>query len=279
MTDADIRKMVRDRYADVVNRNSGCCGSEPVSCCGDTTDTTANKVSEEIGYSAQEMGEVPDGANLGLGCGNPTALASIQPGETILDLGSGAGFDCFLAANRTGAEGMVIGVDMTPDMLEAARQNAQKGTYENVEFRLGEIEHLPVADSTVDLVISNCVINLSADKQEVFNEAFRVLKPGGRMMISDIVLNHPLPEKIVGSEEAYCQCISGAVLREEYLDMIQSAGFSEVEIITEKSFSSDLVAEYQDAECCTDGLNIAGEEAKNAADALVSVSVYAKKGK
>lgn len=287
MTDSDIRKEVRRHYGGIAKQGGGCGNDEPVSCCGggqsassccgSPSDTTAQQISKEIGYSAAEMGTVPEGANLGLGCGNPTALASIQAGEIVLDLGSGAGFDCFLASKRVGQDGAVIGVDMTPDMIEAARQNAAKGAYENVEFRLGEIENLPVADSTVDLVISNCVINLSVDKRRVFKEAFRVLKSGGRLMVSDIVLNHPLPDKIRESAQAYSQCISGAVLKDEYLAMIGEAGFTEIKILTEATFSSDLVVKSPEYKAAAGKIDLTEDEAKKAAEALVSAGVYARK--
>lgn len=179
------------------------------------------------------MNAVPEGANLGLGCGNPVAIASLKEGEVVLDLGSGAGFDCFLAANAVGSKGKVIGIDMTPEMLAMARENARKGGYENVEFRLGEIENLPVANSSIDVVISNCVINLSPEKKRVFAEAFRVLKPGGRVMVSDIVLLKTLPEEVRNSIEAYVSCIAGAALKDEYIGAMKLAGFKDIEIMGE----------------------------------------------
>jgi arsenite methyltransferase len=207
----EIRKVVRERYAKVVKQDSPCC--TPVkSCCGGTE--LIQDISLKIGYTKEELKAVPEGANLGLGCGNPVALASLKQGETVLDLGSGAGFDCFLAAGMVGNKGRVIGVDMTPEMVEKARDNARKGNYANVEFRLGEIETLPVADNSVDAVISNCVINLSPDKKKVFAETFRALKPGGRLMISDIVLLKELPAFIKNSVEAYIGCVSGAMLKD-----------------------------------------------------------------
>lgn len=183
-----------------------------------------------LGYSPEELASAPEGSELGLGCGNPTAIASIQPGETVVDLGSGAGFDCFLAARRVGGGGMVIGVDMTPDMISKARENAARGGFANVEFRLGEIEALPVADGTVDLLLSNCVINLSPDKPRVYREALRVLKPGGRLAISDIVALQPIPDALRADFAAYTGCVAGAALRGDVEAMLEGAGFVEVRV-------------------------------------------------
>ena len=242
MRKEEIKKVVREGYAKIAKQDSSCCVPAN-SCCGSTD--LAQDTSKSIGYTEEELKAVPEGANLGLGCGNPVALASLKEGETVLDLGSGAGFDCFLAANRVGNTGRVIGVDMTPEMIEKARENARKGNYQNVEFRFGEIENLPVADSSVDVVISNCVINLSPDKRRVFNEAFRVLKPGGRLMVSDIVLLRELPDFIKNSIEAYIGCLSGAIMKDEYIDAIKAAGFQKVRIIDEFSFSLDYL-DYMD---------------------------------
>jgi SAM-dependent methyltransferase len=187
------------------------------------------------------MSAVPDGANLGLGCGNPTALAGLKFGETVLDLGSGAGFDCFLAANKVGENGKVIGVDMTPEMIQKAKENTVKNNYKNVEFRLGEIENLPVDNDTIDAVISNCVINLSPDKKQVFKETFRVLKTGGRIMVSDIVLLKELPSDIKNSVQAYIGCVSGAVLKEDYINSIRQAGFKDVKIVEENVSSIEYM--------------------------------------
>jgi arsenite methyltransferase len=192
----------------------------------------------QIGYSAEELQSIPEEARMGLGCGNPTALASLKEGEVVLDLGAGGGIDCFLASVAVGKTGRVIGVDMTPEMLHRARENARNGSYDNVEFRLGEIENLPVADGTVDVVISNCVINLSPDKARVFNEAYRVLKPGGRVMVSDMVLTRELPEDIRNSLAAYAGCVAGASLKEDYLLTITKAGFEDVEVVSEQSSGS-----------------------------------------
>ena len=235
MNDEQIRKMVREGYAQHAKTGSSCCGSSSGCGCGPTVDD----MSRAMGYTDADLQSARDGANLGLGCGNPVALASLREGETVLDLGSGAGFDCFLAAQRVGPAGSVIGVDMTPEMLERARDNACKGGYANVEFRLGEIEHLPVADGSVDAVISNCVINLSPDKPAAFREAFRALRPGGRLMVSDIVLLRELPDAVRKSMEAYVACVAGASLKDEYLEAIRGAGFQDVRIAEETTYAVD----------------------------------------
>lgn len=224
----EIRQAVRENYGAVARADSGCgCGP---ACCTPAELPAADILSRGIGYSESEVGAVPEGANLGLGCGNPQAIAALKPGETVLDLGSGAGFDCFLAARQVGDSGRVIGVDMTPDMLSKARANAAKGGYANTEFRLGEIEHLPVADATVDAIISNCVINLSPDKAQVFRDAFRVLKNGGRLAISDIVTTAPLPEEALRDLALYTGCIAGAAAAEEIEQMLAAAGFKNIRI-------------------------------------------------
>jgi len=215
----------------------------------------------------------PQGANLGLGCGNPIALASLKEGETVLDLGSGAGFDCFLAARAVGPSGRVIGVDMTPEMLEKARGNARKGNYENVEFRLGEIENLPAADNSVDAVISNCVINLSTAKGRVFAEAYRVLKLGGRIMISDLALSRDLPVAVAGSLAAYAGCIAGAVRKDEYLRLMENAGFQELRVVQENRFEFPLSETDADARSIAGNFNIPLETLHEAAGSVLSVSV------
>ncbi len=230
-----------------------------------------------IGYSEEEILAVPDGANLGLGCGNPTALASLKEGERVLDLGSGAGFDCFLAAKKVGAKGKVIGVDMTPEMLDKARANAKKGNYSNVEFRLGEIENLPVADNSVDVIISNCVINLSPNKRRVFEEAFRVLAPNGRLMVSDIVLLKPLPTVVQESVEAYAGCIAGAEIKEAYLNLIREAGFSDVKVLEEKPYPLEFIVNEDAFKGAIDGLGLSPQVLKETAEAIVSIKVAATK--
>ena len=270
MNEDDIRKVVRDKYGKIAKQGTSCCGSVS-SCCG--SESTAERISGSIGYTGEEIHEVPDGANLGLGCGNPLALASLKDGETVLDLGSGAGFDSFLASPRVGAGGRVIGVDMTPEMIEKARENAGNGNYENVEFRLGEIENLPVADDQVDIVISNCVINLAPDKKGVFEETYRVLKPGGRIMISDITLLAELPDSIKNSMEAYIGCISGAMRKEEYLKTIAQAGFQDVKVMEETYFPVDLMTSDPVVKGVFEELNIPDEEMDNIARSVVSINV------
>ena len=241
MEDKRIRSVVREGYARIAKESSSSCCGPVDSCCGSTG--LVQDISKSMGYTGEELRAVPEGANLGLGCGNPIALASLKEGEVVLDLGSGGGIDCFLAANAVGQSGRVIGVDMTPEMIERARENARNSGYGNVEFRLGEIENLPVADKSVDIVISNCVINLSPDKGRVFKEAYRALKPGGRVMVSDIVLLKELPESIKGSVEAYVGCVAGASRKEEYLAVVAAAGFQGVEVVSESSFGAGQLAD------------------------------------
>lgn len=226
------RQTVRSAYAKVAQaeNNGSCCGVES-SCCGVSDDAAINTlISTRLGYSTEELAAVPSGADMGLGCGNPKAIAALKPGEVVVDLGAGGGFDCFLAAHEVGPEGRVIGVDMTPDMLSKARNNAIKGKFSNVEFRLGEIEYLPVADATVNVIISNCVINLSPDKPQVFREAFRVLKPGGRLAISDVVATMELPEEMRSDEALIAGCMGNASLIGDLEQMITEAGFEQVRI-------------------------------------------------
>ena len=242
---AEINKIVRDGYAKALSQSTSCC---PTSSCCSGTDQAKN-VSKIVGYSDAEISTVPEGANLGFGCGNPVAIALLKAGDIVLDLGSGAGFDAFLAAKRVGEKGRVIGVDMTPEMVAKAKENARKGNYTNVEFKLGEIETLPVDDSSVNVIISNCVINLSPDKEQVFKEAFRVLKPGGRLMVSDLVLVKDLTKALKESVEAYVGCLAGAIKRDEYLNLITMAGFQDVKVISESSYPVDAMFEnFKDAE-------------------------------
>ena len=220
------RRAVREQYGHVAQEGEGCCGP---GCCGAAA-TDIKDLSAQLGYSEAELQAVPGGANMGLGCGNPQAIGALQAGETVLDLGSGGGFDSFLAARAVGETGRVIGVDMTPDMLSKARANAEQGGYANVEFRLGEIEHLPVADASVDVILSNCVINLSPDKPQVFAEMYRVLRPGGRLAIADVVARSELPETIRTDMRLYTSCIAGASLVSEIENMLEVKGFTQIRI-------------------------------------------------
>ena len=231
VTSKGMKEAVKKKYGDIAAGNAlGCgCGS---GCCPAPEGTVSN-VSKGVGYSDMDLEAVPDGANLGLGCGNPLAFSAMKEGDVVLDLGSGAGFDAFLAARRVGKTGRVIGVDMTPEMIAKARVNAKAGKYDNVEFLLGDIEALPLPDCSVDVAISNCVINLVPDKEKVFQELNRVLRPDGRFMISDLVLLKELPEQVRTSVEAYAGCVAGAILKDQYLETIRSAGFEDVRVVDE----------------------------------------------
>jgi arsenite methyltransferase len=224
---------VRKRYAEIAVSRSSCCGPAPSSCCG-------TSVSQELGYQRSELEAVPAEADLGLGCGAPIAHLRLQPGETVLDLGSGPGLDALLAAKQVGPRGRVIGVDMTPEMLERARATARKVGAAQVEFRQGRLEALPVEDAAVDAVTSNCVINLVPDKSAVFREIARVLRPGGRAVVSDIVLDRPLPASVAGDVLAWCGCVAGAADRREYFRMIEAAGLGEVEILSDLDYAASL---------------------------------------
>jgi SAM-dependent methyltransferase len=277
MKEQDIKKTVKENYGKVAKQSGSCCGS---SCCGQTSGpliseytSRPNEASKMVGYSDEEMQSVPPGSNLGLGCGNPTALASIREGETVLDLGSGAGFDCFLAAKKVGQMGKVIGVDMTPEMIEKARANAAKAGYKNVEFRHGEIENLPVDDSTIDLIISNCVINLVPDKKKAFQEAFRVLKPGGRLMVSDMVLLKEPPKAVRESVEAYVGCIAGAELKNKYLEAIKSAGFRDVSVVSESILTLDYLANDPIGQAVLEHVKVSGIQPEEANGLASSIKV------
>lgn len=239
----DIKKIVKEGYAKIAKQVTSCCSSS--ACC--SSSSNSRDISKTVGYSDDEMNAVPEDANLGLGCGNPVAIASLKEGDVALDLGSGAGFDAFLAARKVGKTGHVIGVDMTPEMLDKARANAKKGGFDNVEFRSGEIEKLPVEDSEIDVIISNCVINLSPDKDAVFKEAFRVLKSGGRLMVSDLVLAKDLPKQIKESVEAYVGCLAGAIKKDDYLGFIKRAGFQDIKVISEASYPVDAMFDNLEA--------------------------------
>jgi SAM-dependent methyltransferase len=244
MDSVQIKEMVRARYGGIAAAAGAddCCAAA-TSCCGDVAPGAPADKSRRMGYSDAELAAVPDGANLGLGCGNPQAIAALKPGEVVVDLGSGAGFDCFLAAGQVGATGRVIGIDMTHEMLKKARENAAEISAANVEFRLGELEHLPVADNTADAILSNCVINLVPDKAQVFREAFRVLKPGGRLAISDVVNTAPLSPELRADPALLCGCIAGAAPVERIETWLAQAGFTDVRV-TPKPESRELIATW-----------------------------------
>ncbi len=270
----DMRAEVRRHYAKAAKQEGGgagpCCGTD---CCGGKAGTVQ---SGRVGYDPGQLASIPVTADLGLGCGNPTALGELRPGETVVDLGSGGGIDCFLAARKVGADGKVIGIDMTPEMLDRAREAARGGSYGNVEFRLGEIENLPVADASVDVVISNCVINLSTEKRRVFHEAWRILKPGGRVMISDIMLTESLPERLRANAVLFAGCVSGAILRDEYLAMMKSAGFVDVRIVSEKE-SAEMFGPEDEAGLLSQVPDLARDELRRIGKAVVSVQLTARK--
>ncbi len=266
----DIKKQVMKGYAKIAKMEGSCC-AQAQSCCG-SVDLNQD-ISKKIGYTEKELSAVPEGANLGLGCGNPVALASLREGEIVLDLGSGAGIDCFLSAQKVGKNGRVIGIDMTPEMVEKARENAKKSGYTNVEYRLGEIENLPVADNFCDIIISNCVINLSPDKEKVFKEAYRVLKPGGRLMISDLVLLRELPDFIKNSVEAYIGCLSGAILKDEYIEIIKEAGFEDVEIIDESTFPIEFMVNDSNGKAIIENRELISEKVREISNIVSSIKV------
>ena len=272
MKKEEIKEAVKHNYGNIAKQGSSCCAPGSP-CCGSAI--PAQDISRKIGYSDEELQSAPEGENLGLGCGNPVALASITEGEIVLDLGFGAGFDCFLAASKVGEHGRVIGVDMTPEMITKARENARKGGYKNVEFRLGEIENLPVKDNLADLVISNCVINLSSDNDRLFAETYRTLKPGGRLMVSDIVLLKPLPPSLLNSIEAYVGCVAGAAIKSDYIEAIKSAGFQDVAAIDETTFPIECMANDPTAQSAIRNLEISPEALGEIASSIVSVRVSA----
>jgi len=269
-----VRASVREHYAAIARQpEQSCCTPQPSCGCGTRGAVEMGKL---IGYTPEELAAVPELANLGLGCGNPVAIASLAKGETVLDLGSGAGIDCFLAAARVGPKGKVIGVDMTPEMLRRARRNAKEGGYRNVVFKRGVIEDIPLPARSVDVVISNCVINLSVDKPRVFKEAFRVLRPGGRLMVSDIVLLRRLPQRLLDDAAAYSACIAGAAMKGAYLGMMREAGFERVKVTGQKAYPIEFLIEDTGViQEFLEDTDLTGEQLKRAARAIVSVSVIA----
>jgi len=273
--DQDIKKHVRERYARAAKETESGCA--PKACGCGTSARSGEEAGRMVGYSADDLDAIPEEANLGLGCGNPAALAGLKKGETVLDLGAGAGIDCFLAAKKVGPSGRVIGVDMTPEMIDRARENARRSGAGNTEFRLGEIENLPVADASVDVVISNCVINLSTDKPRVFREAFRALRPGGRLMVSDLALKRPLPPAVRESVEAYVACVAGALSKDDYLGEIRKAGFRDVEVVSEKVFPAELVLEDSLAPEVIKKLGLPRDELVGHISSVLSLSVRAVK--
>src|SRR3989337_1113718 len=262
MKEEKVRKMVREGYGKIAKAEKNGCG------CG-----CGSNISQRVGYSGEELNAVPEGADLNLGCGNPVALASLKPGETVVDLGSGGGLDCFLAAKKVGEKGHVIGVDMTHEMLDKARENCGKSGYKNVEFRLGEIENLPIADNTADVIISNCVINLSPSKPRVFNEAFRILKHNGRLMISDMVLLEELPEAVKKSVLAYIGGISGAEMKRAYVKMIEDAGFREVKVEQETHLPLELMLSDTTAKTVMKELKLTKKRAGELVTSVVRVKI------
>ncbi|MFZ5862818.1 MAG: arsenite methyltransferase [Nitrospirota bacterium] len=256
-----VRELVRENYGQVAKSGGAGCGCAPA-CCSPDNPAPAEDASLALGYSREDVTSVPEGANMGLGCGNPQAIASLLPGETVLDLGSGGGFDCLLAARTVGPQGHVIGVDMTPEMVAKARRNAEKAGLRHAEFRLGEIEHLPVADCTIDVIMSNCVINLSPEKEQVYREAWRVLRPGGRLAISDIVATLELPDEVKNDPTLYAGCMAGASVIDEIESVFARIGFQAIRI-TPKDGSQALIREWTPD--------------RNIADFLVSATIEAVK--
>jgi len=275
MKQEDIRTTVREGYGKIAAAGTSCCSLPMAGCCGGTE--RAGEIGRAVGYTEEDLASVPEGANLGLGCGNPVALASLREGETVVDLGSGAGFDSFLAARQVGPRGRVIGVDMTPEMLDKARQNAGQGGYGNVSFRLGEIEHLPVADGEADVILSNCVINLSPDKEQVFREAFRILRPGGRLLVSDVVLTRDLPAAVKASITAWIGCVAGAMVRDEYLGAISAAGFADVDVVEAGVFPADFLLHDPTVQTIVRDLGLSREEVEDLAASVLSIRVAALK--
>lgn len=266
-----VKEHIRESYGKIAGKGGSCCGGSA------GVSSSAEVIGKTVGYSEEEMRAVPDGANLGLGCGNPVALAGLREGEVVLDLGSGAGFDAFLAAKKVGPAGRVIGIDMTPGMIQRARNNTGKGNYPNVEFRLGEIERLPVDAASIDVILSNCVINLSPDKKAVFQEAFRVLKPGGRIMISDLVLLRELPPAIRGSIEAYVGCLAGAMMKDDYIRVIKDAGFEDIRVIEQVHYPVAAMANDATGKAVMKNSELTKEDLRKLENSVASIKVAAAK--
>ena len=275
MKEREIKRAVREGYARIAKRATSYYDSK--SCCGCTD--LPEEISKRLGYTDEEIQAAPPGSNLGLGCGNPVALASIKEGEIVLDMGSGAGFDCFLASHQVGKNGKVIGVDMTSEMVEKARANARKGGYTNIDFRQGDLENMPVADNYVDVVISNCVINLVPSKDRAFREAFRVLKPGGRLAVSDIVLLRDLPEFVQRSTDAYIGCLAGAIMKGDYLNIIKSEGFMNIRVMDETAFPIESLVSESAGSPIQDMPKLSQEQLRDLSDSISSIKVSATKPK
>ena len=273
MKEKEIKRAVKEGYARIAKQATSYYSSQEGSGYFDNL----QEICRRIGYSEEEISAAPPESNLGLGCGNPVALAAIKEGETVLDMGSGAGFDCFLASTQVGPSGKVIGVDITSEMVDKARANARKGGYENIDFRQGDLENMPVADSFVDVVISNCVINLVPNKRLVFKEAFRVLKPGGRLAISDVVLTRELPDFVKNSTRAYIGCLAGAIMKEEYLQIISNVGFSGISVAAESSFPVQSLLCESGGSAAIEMPQFSPEQQKEIADSVLSIKVDARK--
>jgi len=273
MKEKEIKRAVREGYARIAKQATSYYASR--SCCGCAD--ISEEIGKKLGYSDEEIQAVPPGSNLGLGCGNPVALASLNEGEIVLDMGAGAGFDCFLASTRVGPSGKVIGVDMTSEMVDKARANARKGGYTNIDFRQGDLENMPVADNYVDVVISNCVINLVPNKNMVFKEAFRVLKHGGRLAVSDVVLQKELPEFVKRSTEAYIGCLAGAIMKDEYLEIIKTVGFQDVKVVAESGFPIESLICDKAGSPITDMPKISEEQQRDVSNSILSIKVCAVK--
>ena len=275
MKEKEIKRAVKEGYARIAKQATSYYSSQEGSGYFDNLED----ICKRIGYSEEDISAAPPESNLGLGCGNPVALAAIKEGERVLDMGSGAGFDCFLASSLVGPSGQVIGVDITSEMVDKARANAKKGGYENIDFRQGDLENMPVADNYVDVVISNCVINLVPNKRLVFKEAFRVLKPGGRLAISDVVLTRELPDFVKNSTRAYIGCLAGAIMKQEYLQIIGNVGFSDISVAAESSFPVQSLLCESRGSAAIEMPQFSPEQQKEIAESVLSIKVNARKPK